>query len=140
MITRPVAVHSATRQSRGRAKVLIERQIIHRYFELIGKKDVDGILELFADADPVVYEPFSTEKEGLRGKDAIKSFLRVAVMANEGLKRKIDFANNGDGSVTAEVTFERGTTLHGRFTFSFVNETGKTEPAKKIKSLRIRFI
>lgn len=121
--------------------MLTEQQIIHRYFELIGRKDVDGILELFADTDPVVYEPFSNEKEGLRGKDDIKSFLRVAVMANEGLKRKIDFSNGRDGSVTAEVTFERGTTLHGRFTFSFVDEAGTTkERARKIKSLRIRFI
>jgi hypothetical protein len=125
----------------------MRKKIIHRYFELIGRKDVRGILDLFTYADPVIYEPFSNEKDGLHGKGAIESFLRVAVMANDGLKRKIRFidgaAHNND-TVTALVTFERGGTVDGKFSFSFVTEPGtpkaKDNDNTKIKSLRINFI
>lgn len=125
----------------------MRKKIIHRYFELIGRKDVRGILDLFTDTDPVIYEPFSNEKDGLHGKGVIESFLRVAVMANDGLKRKIRFidgAARDSDTVTALVTFERGGTVDGKFGFSFVTEPGvdmaKDNSNLKIKSLRIKFI
>ena len=125
--------------------MLTGQETVHRYFDLITKKDVDGILDLFTEDDPVVYEPFSNEKEGLRGKDAIESFLKIALMANAGLKREIKFENGSDYGTTALVTFERGTTLRGRFTFSFVKETRESkkkddDQVRRIKSLRIRFL
>lgn len=124
-------------------------KLVRRYFNLISKKDVRGLLELFSEKDPVVYEPFSKE-DGLHGKDSIESFLKVAIMANEGMKRTIRIlektAENGDETLTAFVTFERGDTLQGRFTFSFATEprsassSRKGDHIKKIKSLRIRFM
>lgn len=138
-------------QSLGSSSAQTPQQIVWKYFDLITKKDVEGLLELFTENDPVVYEPFSKEEYGLRGKDSIKSFLKVAVMANEGLKWRIRIvkdASDRDGeTVTAFVSFERGDTMHGRFTFSFVTEKrpapakdGKSDHVKKIKSLRIHFM
>jgi hypothetical protein len=129
----------------------MRKTLINKYFDLIGRKDFRGILDLFTDTDPVVYEPFSNEKDGLHGKNVIESFLRVAVMANDGLKRQIRIidgaARHNKDTVTTLVTFERGSTLQGRFSFSFVAEPGpaKAKDGKddghiKIKSLRIRFI
>lgn len=124
--------------------MLTGQETVRRYFDLITKKDVDGILDLFAEDDPAVYEPFSNEKDGLHGKDAIESFLRVAVMANAGLNRVIKFENGSDEETTALVVFERGTTLRGRFTFNFVTEKRESRKGdgmvKRIKSLKIRFL
>ena len=46
------------------------------------------LLDLFA-YDAVVYEPFSKLAGGLRGRSAIESFLKVAIMANDALKHEI---------------------------------------------------
>lgn len=131
-------------QEAGVGVVLTGQETVRRYFDLITRKDVDGILDLFTDDDPVVYEPFSNEKEGLRGKDAIASFLKIALMANAGLKRDIRFEASGDDETTALVVFERGTTLRGRFTFSFITENNGSKKGdgqvKRIKSLKIRFL
>ena len=106
--------------------MLTKKQIIHRYFDLIQKKDLRGILDLFTEKDPVVHEPFSNEKGGLKGKDAITSFLEVSMMANDGLRNTInlvgDNSANGNETVIAIVNFERGGNVQGRFTFAFVKE------------------
>ncbi|MEM2141513.1 MAG: nuclear transport factor 2 family protein [Nitrososphaera sp.] len=124
--------------------MLTGQETVRRYFDLITKKDADGILDLFTDDEPVVYEPFSNEKEGLRGKEAIESFLKIVLMANAGLKRDIRFEDGSDDETTALVTFERGTTLRGRFTFNFVKEAGEGKKGdghvRRIKSLRIKFL
>jgi len=125
--------------------MLTGQETVRRYFDLISRRDVDGILDLFTDDEPVVYEPFSNEKEGLHGKDAIESFLKIALMANAGLKREIKFEDGNSGeATTALVTFERGTILKGRFTFNFVTEKGESKKGdgmvKRIKSLKIRFL
>jgi hypothetical protein len=42
-------------------------------------------MDLFAP-DAIVFEPFSKMTGGLKGKRAIESFLRVAIMANDTLQ------------------------------------------------------
>lgn len=124
--------------------MLTGQETVRRYFDLITKKDVDGVLDLFTDDEPAVYEPFSNEKEGLHGKDAIESFLKIALMANAGLKREIKFEGENIDAATAVVIFERGTILKGRFTFNFVIEKGASKKGdgmvRRIKSLKIRFL
>jgi|SRR5436853_1678111 len=122
-----VAEHSA---------VLANEQMVHEYFRLISKKDVYGLLDLFAE-DSVVYEPFSKEN-GLHGKSTIQHFLKVAVMANAGLKRTITFGQKAVDAITALVTFERGDSVKGSFSFLFVIE--EVSGRKKIKELKIRFV
>jgi ketosteroid isomerase-like protein len=110
-------------------------QLVNHYFYLISRKDVQGLLELFAD-DAAVYEPFSNVKEGLRGKSAIEHLLKVAVMANAGMRKTIEFINkSSEDSITALVTFERGDTIKGKFTFNFV----LLDIGRKITMLTIRF-
>jgi hypothetical protein len=114
--------------------LLINEQMVNNYFYLISKRDVRGLLELFAD-DAVVNEPFSNVREGLRGKSAIEHFLKVAVMANAGMRKTIEFTNKSEDSITALVTFERGDTIKGKFTFnSLLSSIGR-----KITMLTIRF-
>lgn len=114
--------------------LLTGEQIVNHYFHLIGKKDVQGLLDLFAH-DAVVYEPFSNVQNGLQGKSSIEYFLKVTVMANAGMRRTIEFVDRSVDSITALVTFERGDTIKGRFTFNFI----LTEAGRKIKVLTIRF-
>lgn len=115
--------------------ILPNEQIVYEYFRLISNKDVPGLLDLFAE-DSVVYEPFSKE-DGLRGKPKIEHFLKVAVMANAGLKRTIGFVQKSADAITALVTFERGDSVKGRFSFLFATEEVS---GKKIKELVIRFV
>ncbi|MEM2759614.1 MAG: nuclear transport factor 2 family protein [Nitrososphaerales archaeon] len=114
--------------------------VVLEYFRLMANKDIDNLLELFAD-DAVIYEPFS-KTGGLVGKDMIEPFLRVAMMANEGLQRTIVIEKDQySGKVmTALVTFEGGERVKGRFTFDF--DAGKSLNGKdvKIKALHIQFI
>jgi ketosteroid isomerase-like protein len=56
--------------------------IVFEYFKLVKNKDIESLMELFAP-DAIVYEPFSKITGGLKGKRAIESFLRVAIMAND---------------------------------------------------------
>ena len=119
---------------------LTNEDIVFQYFRRIEKKDLEGALALF-DYDAVVYEPFS-KSAALKGKSSIEPFLKVAMMANSSLKRtiKIEKPSNSTGEgneasrVIALITFEKGDTLRGRFTFEFSTET------KKIKSLLIEFL
>ena len=112
--------------------------MVNEYFQRIGEKDVNGLLELFAE-DAIVYEPFSN-LNGLQGKSLIGQFLKVAVMANSGMHRAIQFTDKTSDSVTAIVAFERGDTIKGRFAFTFVTN-GETAPlGRKIKMLKIQFI
>jgi hypothetical protein len=115
--------------------ILTNEQMVHEYFNRISKKDVKGLLQLFAE-DAVVYEPFSKE-EGLHGKSAIEHFLKVAVMANSGLARTIEFAEKSEEAITSSVRFERGGSITGRFRFLFVIE--EISGQKKIKELKVRF-
>lgn len=139
------------------------------YFKLIKNKDIGRLMDLFAP-DAIVYEPFSKLTGGLKGKQAIESFLRVAIMANDTLQHDIiieresdtnrpkledkdnnNFDNNPNNSsnsntkvITALVMFEKGDSLKARFTFELsLDNNGNdhtTNSYNKIKALRIHFI
>ena len=95
------------------------------------------MVDLF-DYDAVVYEPFSNIKGGLKGKSSIEPFLKVAMMASSNLSRTIQIEKPiRSDRATAIVTFEKGDKVKGKFDFEFqIDSSG----AKKIKSLRIKFI
>jgi hypothetical protein len=133
----------------------VNKSIVYEYFRLIKNKDIDGVLNLFNE-NAIIYEPFSNIEEGLQGKSATKPFLDVILMANDGLQYKIQFERAQDGSnnenkedsneVTALVTFERGGTVQGQFTFKLRSEKEEQyryrdrDRAKKIQTLHIEFI
>jgi len=115
--------------------------LVYQYFKCIESKDLDGILELF-DYDATVKEPFSNVPGGLRGRSSIEPFLKVAMMANSKLQRRIKLekpapGNTDSNKVVAIVTFEKGDKVKGRFNFEFENTP---EGGKKIKSLKIEFL
>jgi hypothetical protein len=119
-------------------------QIVERYFKCMDSRDVDGILDLF-DYDAVVYEPFS--KVGvLHGKSAIEPFLKVAMMANSELRRRVKIEkiknlnddHHNNNRIVALITFEKGEKVKGRFTFEFTDDEDTRE--RKIKSLHIEFL
>lgn len=124
--------------------------IVYEYFRRIKNKDIDGVLNLFAD-DAIIYEPFSNIEGGLRGKSAIKPFLDVALMANDGLQHKIEFVkgqnnsinNKEDNHIIALVTFERGERMRGRYTFvlrSKQEQYRDRDRDNRIQTLHIEFI
>lgn len=69
-----------------RSKTVSNGQMVYDYFRLINKSDLEGLLNLFAD-DAIVYEPFSQEADGLRGRNAIRDFIRITIMADSGSSR-----------------------------------------------------
>ena len=141
--------------------------IVFEYFKSIKNKDIEGLMELFAP-DAIVYEPFSKITGGLKGKRAIESFLRVAIMANDTLQHqivlekeanpnesKLDYKgssnksgnNNNANLITALVKFEKGDSVIARFMFELAsdnsgNDDGATAGQKynRIKTLHIQFL
>lgn len=110
------------------------------YFQKIKAGDVRGLLNLFTD-DSVVYEPFSKSK-CLVGKLEIEFFLKTVVMANEGMQYEIKIESEehdeDKDEIVALVTFQKGDSIRGRFTFEIerINEPNES----RIKTLRIEFI
>lgn len=113
-----------------------DKYIVFEYFRLIKNKDIKHLLDLFA-YDAIIYEPFSKLTEGLRGRSAIESFLKVVIMANDALQHHVIIENKSDSHIenadtmngnntsydnrnnkilTALVTFERGDSVKARFT------------------------
>lgn len=132
---------------RGRVKQLDDEEIVQEYFRGIKSKDINRLLDLFTD-DATIHEPFSKLEPGttaLKGKSTIESFLKVAMMASDGLKYEIEFEKPEprQGShiteVTSYVTFERGGKARARFTFELSSEQNH-DAQKKIQSLHIDFI
>jgi ketosteroid isomerase-like protein len=108
-------------------------EIVKRYFKLIDSRDLGGLLDMF-DYDAVVKEPFS-KMTNLRGHSEIAAFLKVALMANANMRRKLDVkTNDKTGKVQALVMFEKGDRLTGQFMFDIDPET------KKIRTLEIGFL
>ena len=75
------------------------RRIVSDYFHLINEKDMQGLLNLFAD-DCVIYEPLGKgtllhndlrEKIFLKGKSEIESFFNIVMMASDGFQYQIEF-------------------------------------------------
>jgi hypothetical protein len=115
-------------------------------------KNIDRLLNLFAE-DAIIHEPFSNIDGGLKGKSAIKPFLEIAMMANEGMQQEIEFEkprisnhnhnnnnHNNKNQVTVLVMFERGGRVHARFTFELASESDYNMKYRKKKTLRIEFI
>lgn len=132
--------------------MLINKDMVFEYFRLIKNKDIEQLMDLFAD-DAVIYEPFSKLTEGLEGKSAIESFLRVSLMVNDALQHHIIIEKENQKNdmekscnskiITALVTFERGDTMKARFTFelgSNGNNRVFDSKRKKIKALHMQFI
>jgi ketosteroid isomerase-like protein len=122
------------------SRPLTGEEIVARYFRYMDNKDLDGILDLF-DYDAVVYEPFSKVEE-LHGRSAIEPFFKVAMMANNELRRTIKIektkkVNNNNNNITALTTFEKGDKVKGRFTFEFIEDDSGE---KRVKSLHIEFL
>jgi len=118
---------------------LAGEDVVYQYFKCIDSKDLGGILDLF-DYDATVYEPFSNIKGGLKGRSSIEPFLKVALMANTDLRRKIKIeklSKPNANRVVALITFEKGEKVKGKYTFGL--EDDPTD-GKKIKSLRIEFL
>ena len=76
--------------NKGKEGLLTNKETVLRYFTLLQNNDIDGLKNLFW-SDAIVYEPFSKSEQGLRGWSQIEPFLKVAIMANESLSRKIRF-------------------------------------------------
>ena len=121
------------------SRPLTGEEIVARYFRYMDNKDLDGILDLF-DYDAVVYEPFSKLEE-LHGRSAIEPFFKVAMMANNELRRTIKIEKtkkvNNNNEITALTTFEKGDKVKGRFTFEFIEDDSG---GKRVKSLHIEFL
>ncbi len=114
--------------------------IIFKYFRLISDRDLEGLLDLFDD-DATIYEPFSTSQV-LHGRSSIEPFLKVALMANSNMRRKIKISKEAepgqpDDQLTAHVTFEKGDKTKARFTFGFEPDE---EKGWRIKTLHIKFV
>ncbi len=147
------------KDNRKNRSATTNEEIVYEYFRLIKNKDINRLLDLFAD-DAIIYEPFSNIEGGLQGKSTIKPFFDVALMANDGLQHNIEFVKGQDGSdsnnnkeddnnqITALVTFERGRTVQGRYTFKLKSEEEEEEQycyrsrnrARKIQTLHIEFV
>lgn len=104
--------------------------IIFVYFRFIKNKDINKLIDLFAD-DAIIYEPFSKtgDTDGLQGRTAIESLLNTVIMANSGLNHQIEIiksdrkvCNNND-QITTNVTFERGGKVKAKFVFEFSSES-----------------
>lgn len=115
------------------------RGLVQEYFACITRRNLEALLDLFVE-EAVVYEPFSNQQGGLRGRSEIEPFLRVALMANTGLDKKITFAEEVADRVTALVTFRRGDEMRGRFTFASKDVPTPHGVQKKICSLKIEFL
>ena len=142
--------------------------IVFEYFKLIKNKDIGSLMELFAP-DAIVYEPFSNITGGLKGKRAIESFLRIAIMANDTLRHQIVIEkeanpneprsdhkgsdgnnnnnNNNTNLITALVKFEKGDSVKARFTFELASDNSSNDDDgaaagkrnNRIKTLHIQF-
>ena len=146
-----------------------DEDIVFEYFELVKNNDIERLMNLFSP-DAIVYEPFSKLSGGVSGKQAIESFLRIMIMANNELQYRIVIENisdiknrsNVDGNnhenknncsscfsikvVNALVTFEKEDLLKARFTFGLSRDNDDNDDNyinskyRTIRSLCIQFI
>jgi hypothetical protein len=144
--------------NRGKGGLLTNKEIVSRYFTLLQNNDIDGLKNLFW-SDAVIYEPFSKSEQGLKGWSQIEPFLKVSIMANESLSRKILFdesSNKRDKDqdrkknsvesrndiVETLVTFQKDNVLAARFRFELAKRDNTIDNSEqmKIKTLHIQFI
>jgi hypothetical protein len=72
-----------------------DEDIVFEYFELVKNNDIERLMNLFSP-DAIVYEPFGKLSGGVSGKQAIESFLRIMIMANNELQYRIVIENISD--------------------------------------------
>jgi ketosteroid isomerase-like protein len=117
------------------------KSLVLDYFQRVKSGDLSGLLNMFSD-DSIIYEPFSKSKY-VTGKSEIESFFRTVIMANAGMRQEIKFgkrepkARVNENRVVVLVTFHKGGSINGRFTFEFARPDGLN--TGKIKSLIIEF-
>lgn len=139
--------------------VYTNEDIVFEYFKLIKNKDIESLMDLFA-SDALVFEPFSKMTGGLKGKRAIESFLRVAIMANirSSLKRNlismkpsqiaevmVIILEDNTNVIAATVKFEKGDSIKAGFTFELTSDDSGNDHAigqkyNRIKTLHIHFL
>lgn len=112
-------------------------RLVEEYFKRL-TEDAESTLQLFTD-DAVVYEPFSNE-DGIKGKEQITYFLKIARMANKGLVKKFDIIHHGNAGIEALVQFTNGGTVNGKFQFKTADVQTRTGIEKKIQELKIQFL
>lgn len=115
------------------------RRLVLEYFERIKAGDIRGLLNLFSN-DSVICEPFSKTK-CLSGKLEIEPFLETVIMVIKGMRYDIRMERDQDideDRVVALVTFHRGGSVSGKFSFQF-NHNGEVS-GTTIKTLNIEFI
>jgi len=139
--------------SSRRNRLQTNEDIVLGFFRLIEGNNIDRLLNLFSE-DSVVYEQFSNIEGGLRGKSAIEPFLRVSMMANDGLHHEIKFekpttqSNNeiaNNKVINALVTFQKGDKIKARFAFEFDSSSESIDRKqigirRTIKTLSIQFL
>jgi len=124
--------------NRNHITTLVNRSIVYEYFRLVRNKDINRLLDFFAE-NATIYEPFSKIHGGLQGKTTIKAFLEVVLMATDGLQHEIRFEQQGidkydscnDNQVTAFVTFVMGGRLKAKFMFELSKENYNSQKLKK---------
>ena len=125
-------------QSRSKAIITTEKELAEEYLRAV-PVSTSKALALFT-YDAVLYEPFSNSQGGLRGKEDIGDFLKIAHMANQGLQKEITFQIQGKNKIDAIVQFRRGDSVKGKFQFIMEDVNNGTNFQKKIKELRIQFL
>lgn len=125
-------------QPRSNGIIASEKELAEEYFRVV-PDSTSKALALFTD-DAVLYEPFSNSKGGLRGKEDIGDFLKIARMANQGMQKDIIFQSQGKNKIEAIVQFTRGDSIKGRFQFMLEDVSMGSRVEKRIKELRIQFL
>lgn len=134
------------------------KAVVLQYFKLLQNKDIEGLKDLFW-SDAIVYEPFSTLEQGLKGWTQIEPFLKVAMMASESLSSKVSFEEsskiknsdlpdlNVDNSsdydiVETFVAFQNDNIVKAKFRFELSNHANIIgySDRKKIRALHIQFM
>jgi SnoaL-like protein len=99
--------------------VKLKETVVRDYFNKLASGDIDRLLKMFTD-NAAVHEPFSKLKT-LNGRAEIESFLKVVVMANEGMHQELVIEKAGErvpeNQITAIVTFQKGSSIKCRFIF-----------------------
>ncbi|MGD1837928.1 MAG: nuclear transport factor 2 family protein [Nitrososphaeraceae archaeon] len=110
----------------------IKKNIIMKYFRFVQIGDLDNLLELF-DEDIIIYEPFSKIKKGLKGKQNITSFLKIAIFSTKDMRYDLKFESINNNLNSVLVRYKKNGEKNFKFNFKFVS----LNRIVKIKSIEI---
>jgi hypothetical protein len=114
------------------------QELVFECFKLASQKKIEEMLELLAD-DVIIYEPFSKKEDGLRGKEAVRSFLSMIVLASDDdLHYDISVEEDSNDKIVTLVVFEKGDKITSKFTFEMTPSKAKNK--KKIRVVRVEFL